>query len=64
MGDESTGLLCYSENSWYESILKICKNLILVKKIADKAYLKFNELYNPNVWAEDLFRILEWLNET
>ena len=64
MGDETSGFLCYSENSWYESIHKICENQILSKKLANKGYLKFNELYNSDVWAQRFVsNIIEWINE-
>ena len=60
MGDETAGYLCYSENSWYESIKKLCINEKLSIEFSEKAFILMNKLYNPSIWCE---RFIEQLKE-
>ena len=60
MGDETAGLICYSENSWYESIKQLEMNEGKRIKISEKAYRIFYELYSPEIWCE---RFVEQLKE-
>lgn len=52
LGDEESGYICYSEESWYESISRLCKDESLNKKFAEKSFLLMKKLYDPYLWCE------------
>ena len=52
LGDETAGYLCYSKESWYNSISRLCNDQDLNKNFSEKAYKLFNLLYNPKLWSE------------
>ena len=62
MGDESAGLVCFSENSWYEAILKLSQDKLFSNQIAEKAYYSVNELYDPAKWTKKFIdSLIEWV---
>tara|TARA_Y100000739_G_C20569992_1_gene447250 strand:- start:480 stop:1523 length:1044 start_codon:yes stop_codon:yes gene_type:complete len=64
LGDETAGYLCYSENSWYESIKSLCNDKNLNKSVAEKAYFLMNKLYDPLNWSQRFLNDLRtYLNE-
>lgn len=52
LGDEKCGYICYSENSWYSSIKRICMDDNLNKEFSEKAYYLMKNLYDPKKWCE------------
>ena len=44
LGDEKCGYICYSENSWYSSIKRICMDDNLNKEFSEKAYYLMKNL--------------------
>ena len=63
LGDETAGYLCYSEESWYQSIRRLCTDKKLNKDFSEKAYELMNKYYNPQVWCERfLSEFKYWIN--
>lgn len=56
LGDETAGYLCYSEESWYEAITKLCNDKRLNKEFSEKAYSLMNKLYDPKTWCEKFLK--------
>ena len=63
MGDETAGLMCYSEKSWYESIKKICSDQQFAFNLSEKAFTLMNNLYDPEIWCKRFFDELKVWSE-
>tara|TARA_B100000161_G_scaffold264167_1_gene236881 strand:- start:142 stop:1182 length:1041 start_codon:yes stop_codon:yes gene_type:complete len=64
LGDETAGFLCFSENSWYESIKKLCNDQSLNISFAEKAYTLMSELYDPILWSKRFLNEIKiWANQ-
>lgn len=64
LGDETSGYLCYSENSWYKGIKNLCNDKELNISLAEKAYFLMNKLYDPLTWSKRFLNDLRnFLNE-
>ena len=51
MGDETAGLMCYSEKSWYESIKRISLDKEFASNLSEKAFTLMETLYDPRIWC-------------
>tara|TARA_B100000886_G_scaffold340451_1_gene310090 strand:- start:1071 stop:2117 length:1047 start_codon:yes stop_codon:yes gene_type:complete len=60
LGDERAGYICYSENSWYESISRISNDKNLIKNFSERAYDLMNNLYDPLIWCERFISELKY----
>lgn len=64
LGDETSGYLCFSENSWYKSIKSLCNDKNLNISLAEKAYFLMTKLYDPLIWSQRFLNDLrDYLNE-
>jgi len=52
MGDETAGLMCYSEKSWYESIKKLSLDQEFAFNLSEKAFFLMKSLYDPEIWCK------------
>lgn len=66
LGDETAGFLCYSEESWYDSISRLCEDNELNTRFSDKAFRLMKNLYDPIQWSQRfIVDIKYWLlNDT
>ncbi len=62
LGDETAGFLCYSEESWHESISRLCEDNELNTRFSDKAFILMKNLYDPIQWSRRfIMDIKYWL---
>lgn len=54
MGDDESGALCYTKESWLKSIKEIANNKDLQESYANKAFDNMEKLYNPENWCKKL----------
>ena len=60
LGDEESGYICYSENSWYESISRLCKDKNLNKQFSEKASKLMKTFYDPEKWCEKFIKDIKY----
>lgn len=55
LGNPDNGFACSSEEGWFDSLYKLCKDHELRNFVSKNAYDEVKRLYDPLKWAEKLY---------
>ena len=58
LGDDESGYLAQTEGSWYYALESLCHDYQLRQSMADRAFEKFNEYYEPSLWVKKMLNEL------
>jgi len=59
LSNEDYGYLAHSEESWYQSLLKLSKSHELRQAVSDNAYQAATTIYDPEKWTRKFYKFLQ-----